>query len=108
MTRRRLASAAFLLGLVPALAAAQTTARKYICFGDSITEGRGDDPTRANPGYPPRLQALLQAAGVNATVLNRGVGGERTPDSLSRTASFNRGRRILVSLTYGLGKPPPR
>jgi lysophospholipase L1-like esterase len=87
VTRRRLASAVLLLGLVPALAAAQTTARKYLCFGDSITEGRGDDPARANPGYPPRLQALLQAAGVNATVLNRGVGGERTPDSLSRIDS---------------------
>jgi lysophospholipase L1-like esterase len=81
---RRLLPVVTLLGLVPTLAVAQTTPRKYIAFGDSITEGRGDDPARTNPGYPPRLQALLQAAGVSATVLNRGVGGERTPDSLSR------------------------
>ncbi len=84
MILRRLASFALLLGLVPALAAAQTTPRKYIAFGDSITEGRGDDPSRAEKGYPPRLQSLLQAAGVSATVLNRGIGGERTPDSLFR------------------------
>jgi lysophospholipase L1-like esterase len=84
---RRLASFALLLGLVPALVAGQTTPRKYIAFGDSITEGRGDDPTRVDKGYPPRLQALLQAAGVSATVLNRGVGGERTPDSLLRIDS---------------------
>jgi lysophospholipase L1-like esterase len=84
---RRLASFALLLGLVPALVAGQTTPRKYIAFGDSITEGRGDDPTRVDKGYPPRLQALLQAAGVSATVLNRGIGGERTPDSLLRIDS---------------------
>lgn len=87
MTLRELASAAFVLGLVPSLAAAQTTPRKYLAFGDSITEGRGDDPTRASLGYPPRLQVLLQTAGVSATVLNRGLGGERTPDSLSRIDS---------------------
>jgi lysophospholipase L1-like esterase len=84
LTLRTLLSAALVLGLVPALAAAQTTPRKYLAFGDSITEGRGDDPTRASLGYPPRLQVLLQTAGVSATVLNRGLGGERTPDALSR------------------------
>ncbi|MEA2604354.1 MAG: acyl-CoA thioesterase [Acidobacteriota bacterium] len=88
MILRRLASVVLLLGLllglVPAFAAAQTTPRKYIAYGDSITEGRGDDPARAEKGYPPRLQLLLQAAGVSATVLNRGLGGERTPDSLAR------------------------
>ena len=84
MIRLRPATLVVLLGLVPALAAGQTTPRKYIAYGDSITEGRGDDPNRAEKGYPPRLQLLLQTAGVSATVLNRGVGGERTPDSLAR------------------------
>ena len=73
-----------ILGLIPAFGGAQTTPRKYLAFGDSITEGRGDDPTRAALGYPPRLQVLLQTAGVSATVLNRGLGGERTPDALDR------------------------
>ena len=40
--------------------------------------------SRAQQGYPPRLEALLQAAGVSATVLNFGEGGERTPESLRR------------------------
>jgi lysophospholipase L1-like esterase len=90
---RRLIPLALLLGLVPALAAAQTTPRKLIAFGDSITEGRGDDPTRAELGYPPRLQALLRAAGQSVTVLNRGFGGEKTPDALNR---------IDVALSDGL------
>jgi lysophospholipase L1-like esterase len=85
------ASAAAVLGLIlvliPSFAGAQTTPRKYLAFGDSITEGRGDDPTRAALGYPPRLQVLLQTAGVSATVLNRGLGGERTPDALDRIDS---------------------
>ncbi len=56
----------------------------YIAFGDSITAGVGDNPQRAETGYPPRLEELLQGAGRNATVLNRGVGGEKTPEGLSR------------------------
>jgi len=56
----------------------------YVAFGDSITAGVGDDPQRAETGYPPRLEDLLQGAGRNATILNRGVGGEKTPEGLSR------------------------
>lgn len=78
MSPRRLASAFLLLGVLPSLATAQTTPRKYIAFGDSITFGVGDDPNRAAKGYPPRLQTLLQTAGVSATVLNFGEGGEDT------------------------------
>ena len=87
MTCRRLAAA--LLALGPLLAgvwpaAAQTGPKTYLAFGDSITAGVGDDPARPNPGYPFRLQNLLQAVGNSATVLNKGVGGERTPEGLSR------------------------
>lgn len=56
----------------------------YVAFGDSITEGVGDDPARAAKGYPPRLQALLTQAGVDAVVDNRGVGGEKTNEGLDR------------------------
>jgi len=81
----RLASAAVLLGSVLGLpAAAQTTGKTYIAFGDSITAGVGDDTTRTETGYPPRLQSLLQAAGVNATVKNFGVPGEKTPMGIAR------------------------
>ena len=43
-------------------------------------------------GYPPRLAALLEAAGIEAVVENHGVGGERTPEALERVnAVLNRG-----------------
>lgn len=84
MIPRPLTSAILALGLIPALAAAQTAPRKYLAFGDSITEGVGDDPARTNKGYPGRLETSLQAAGVSATVLNFGKGGEKTPEGLAR------------------------
>jgi lysophospholipase L1-like esterase len=69
--------------VVPSLASAQTS-RRYLAFGDSITAGVGDDPARAEKGYPPRLRDLLRAAGVSATVDNYGQGGEKTPEGLTR------------------------
>jgi lysophospholipase L1-like esterase len=81
---RRAASTALLLGAIPMLASAQTAPKAYLSFGDSITFGVGDDPARTSPGYPPRLQTLLVTAGVNATVGNYGMSGEKTPDGLTR------------------------
>lgn len=84
MSFRRAATIALLVGtLVPTLALAQAS-RKYLAFGDSITFGVGDDPARAEKGYPPRLQLLLRAAGANITVENHGEGGEKTPEGLTR------------------------
>ena len=69
--------------LLPAtLAEAQTTF--YTAFGDSITAGNGDDPDRPEPGYPARLEVLLNGLGIDARVENRGVGGEHTPEGLTR------------------------
>ena len=66
--------------LLPAAARAQ-----YLAFGDSITEGRGDDPTRQELGYPPRLEERLRQAGLaNAEVENAGVGGEDTAEGITR------------------------
>ncbi|MCY3966649.1 MAG: GDSL-type esterase/lipase family protein [Acidobacteria bacterium] len=70
--------AAVLLALAAA-AAAQTPSRCK-AFGDSITAGVGDDPGRAEAGYPPRLEALVPGLVVD----NRGVGAERTPEGLAR------------------------
>jgi lysophospholipase L1-like esterase len=84
---RRLAAVLLGLGLLPSLAAAQTAPKKFIAFGDSITEGVGDDPARAQKGYPPRLQTRLQTAGVSATLINAGKGGEKTPEGLTRIDS---------------------
>lgn len=78
---RRLALAFALLSGLASSVQAQTG---YIAFGDSITFGVGDDPLRPEKGYPPRLQALLQGAGVNAVVENFGIGGEDTQQGLAR------------------------
>ena len=80
---RTLLAAAALL----ALAAPPAAAQRYVAFGDSITEGVGDDETipEAERGYPPRLQAGLRENGEpEAVVVNRGVGAERTPEGLAR------------------------
>ncbi len=78
MNRSRLV---FLLGLTLAASASAQTA--YIAFGDSITAGVGDD-SRAEKGYPARLEALLRNAGENAVVENHGIGGENTAEGLDR------------------------
>ena len=77
----RLCGAALLLSAAARPALAQVG---FLAFGDSITAGVGDDPTRTDKGYPPRLQALLVNAGIQATVINRGKGGENTQDGLTR------------------------
>lgn len=83
MTRRALPLFALAL-LVPMMSGAQTTPTRYIAFGDSITWGFGDDPNRAEQGYPPRLEALLNSRGVSAEVENRGLNNETTGEALSR------------------------
>src|SRR5687768_503148 len=80
--RRFLFALAILLaGFLAGRAQAQTG---YIAFGDSITAGVGDDDLRTEKGYPPRLEALLLGAGINAAVDNYGVGGEDTVQGLAR------------------------
>lgn len=78
---RRLALA---LALIPCLASSVQAQTAYIAFGDSITYGVGDDPLRTEPGYSPRLQALLQGAGLNAVVKNFGRPGEDTQQAFVR------------------------
>ena len=74
-------------------------AADYIAFGDSITEGTGDDePVR---GYPARLETLLRNAGRDDTVRNEGVGGEKTPEGLSRLGSVLNGGGDVLLLMEG-------
>ncbi len=93
-----------LLLALPRPAAAQTT---YVAFGDSITFGVGDDPARAEKGYPPRLEAKLQTRGRNADVRNEGLSGETTGEGVSRiTAALDPGDDVLLLLegTNDVGK----
>ncbi|MCB1056221.1 MAG: hypothetical protein KDD11_12040 [Acidobacteria bacterium] len=83
-----------LLLLLAQGAAAQT---HYLAFGDSITEGFGDDSGRREKGYPPRLQEILADRGVTATVDNFGLGGETTAEGLSRiNGVLNQGGDVLL------------
>jgi len=74
--------------LLALLAAAAPTAEaatvRIIAFGDSVTEGYGDDSPQGG-GYPARLQRWLRQRGyANALVFNEGLGGETTAQALSR------------------------
>ncbi len=89
-----------LAAVVPAGPAAAQT--RYIAFGDSITEGFGDDPQPDDrQGYPPRLEEHLQRAGEDAIVENHGLGGERTPDGLSRIDGVLAGGGDVLLLMEG-------
>lgn len=64
---------------------------RFLAFGDSITEAAGFDDCPCDEhecrqlcGYPRRLKNLLEDAGMDAGVLNFGLGGERTPEGLTR------------------------
>ncbi|HXU44638.1 MAG TPA: GDSL-type esterase/lipase family protein [Thermoanaerobaculia bacterium] len=74
-----------LLGSVLAASSARAQVR-YIAFGDSITFGAMDDPTRpfAQQGYPGRLDDVLGMHGVNAKVINAGLSGETASEGMTR------------------------
>jgi acyl-CoA thioesterase-1 len=83
--------------VVLTLAAPATAQTEYVAFGDSITEGFGDDSGQRERGYPPRLAQLLANRGVNATVTNFGLGGETTAEGLSRLpVVFSQGGDVLL------------
>jgi lysophospholipase L1-like esterase len=86
--RRARAILAVLVFLVFLLCSGTLEAQtRYLAFGDSITLGTGDDPDREELGYPPRLENRLEGAGRNAEVENHGLGGERTPEGVTRIDS---------------------
>ena len=69
----------------------------YVAFGDSITEGFGDDISSDNisqdnrstgPGYEPILADLLSnVIGYPHIVINEGIGGEESGDGAARIQS---------------------
>ena len=54
-----------------------------LAFGDSLYAGYQLDPGK---GYPPRLEAALNASGTPARVINAGVSGDTTAAALQRLA----------------------
>jgi lysophospholipase L1-like esterase len=101
VSRRRRFPAALGLALLLAAALPAAAQIRYLAFGDSITAGVGDDPDRPEPGYPPRLQEMLVDAGVDAVVENDGLGGERTPEGLTRIDEVLAGGGDVLLLMEG-------
>ena len=82
------------LGLSPATA--QYVPRLMI-LGDSLTAGYG---LPADQAFPLKLQAALQATGVQANVINAGVSGDTTAGGLARLdwALADKPTHVLVEL----------
>jgi len=101
--RRSVPVASPALALLAALALALPAAAQtvYKALGDSITAGSFDDPDRAEPGYPPRLEDLLEDRGVPAIVENHGFPGESTAEALSRLDSVLAGGGDVLLLMEG-------
>jgi acyl-CoA thioesterase-1 len=57
-----------------------------VAFGNSLTAGRGVDPTQS---YPSKLQAKIDANGYRYRVLNAGVSGETSSQGVDRAAAYN-------------------
>jgi len=81
---RALAVLSFVLMLLPATAVQAQTTVRIVALGASNTEGWGLSPEHA---YPVRLQALLKAKGIDATVVNAGIAGDATGGMLGRLDS---------------------
>lgn len=66
-------------------------------LGDSLTAGYG---LPADQAFPLKLQAALQATGVQATVINAGVSGDTTAGGLARLgwALADKPTHVLVEL----------
>lgn len=101
--------------LVVTSAAADEPKVKVIALGDSIT--RGVRPgVNADETFAARLQAALRKDGMEAEVVNLGIGGERTDQALKRlkTAVIDT-KPAVVTIMYGTndsyvdrGKEQPR
>ena len=82
----------------PAAPAVRGRAVRIVALGDSLLAGYGLRPEQA---YPPRLEAALRGAGVNASVVNAGVSGDTTADGLARidfTLGGSKPDLVLISL----------
>ncbi len=72
-----------------------------VTLGDSITRGVRAG-VKANETFSAYLQADLRGKGVNAQVVNAGIGGERTNQALDRLARDVLARKpAVVTIMYG-------
>jgi acyl-CoA thioesterase I len=79
--------------------AAETDFRPIIvALGDSLTAGRGLDPTES---YPAQLQAKLNSKGYRYRVVNAGVSGDTSAQGLNRLQTVLSLKPVLVIVELG-------
>lgn len=93
--RRTIVSFVILIFALPLFAADRQI---VVCFGDSITAGRGLSPEQA---YPAFLQKELEAAGYHYNVVNMGTSGATTKDAIALVPSVLRLHPALVIVEFG-------
>ena len=84
-----------------AFAASAAEPLRIVTLGDSITKGVRPG-VKAEETFAARLEAALRAAGVEVSVANVGIGGERTDQALRRLAKDVLSHKpSVVTLMYG-------
>lgn len=77
------------------------TKLRIVTLGDSITKGVRPG-VKAEETFAARLEAALRTEGVEASVLNVGIGGERTDQALKRLAKDVLAQKpSVVTIMYG-------
>jgi len=91
-----------LLALVfPALAVLAAEPQRIVTLGDSITKGVRPG-VKAEETFAARLEAGLRAGGAGVSVVNVGIGGERTDQALKRLAKDVLAQKpAVVTIMYG-------
>jgi len=89
--------------LLPLLLAAILVPLTYaqptiVCFGDSITAGRG---APAGHSYPDYLQQILDSRAYHYRVLNMGISGDTTKDAVTRLPNVLAAHPNLVVVELG-------
>lgn len=87
-----------LLVLCAPVALAQKSAPVIVCFGDSLTSGRG---APAGHSYPDYLQRLLDSRGYHYRVLNMGISGDTTKDGVDRLPNVLDAHPVIAVVEFG-------
>jgi acyl-CoA thioesterase I len=95
--RRKVLVVLWLLGLVSGLARAADLP-VLVCYGDSITAGRG---LAYGESYPDFLQKKLDALGYQYKVINQGTSGATTKDALAGLPYILRLHPAVVIVEFG-------
>ena len=90
--------------MASASAAIPADAPVILAFGDSLYAGYRLAPGQ---GYPPRLEAALNASGIKARVVNGGVSGDTTAAARARLADPLDGDDLLAVKALPAGEIQP-